>query len=243
MTFEPKFLDKERVKRVDSFLDLVDIAEWYKNYSWNRDTWKSGFPEILKLEIAIGGAAKNNAIDKSHLIQIAEWGRLRDPHRVELTGNLDIPFYDEDTIFEWVERYPGMHLDRLSKVITGFGPTYSTKLLRFAVPSEFGALDTRLVRVFGRGDSKNKKIDFLKLAVQSSNGGSIKTSRDTWPSEYAIWINILRYIAHKLNDSSILCPHPEGFVEAGLREDGIWQCADVEMALFSYATHCIYSGK
>jgi hypothetical protein len=243
MPFEPKLFDQNLVKRVDSFLDIVDIAEWYKSYSWDRDTWKSGFPEILKLEISIGEAAKNNTIDTSHLIQIAEWGGLRNPHRVELTGELSIPFYNEGQICEWIERHPVMHLNRLDRVITGFGPTYSTKLLRFAVPSEFGALDTRLVRVFGRGDCKNKKIDFLKLAVQNSNGGSIKTSKDTWPNEYATWINILRHISQKLNDSSVLCPHPEGFVKAGLRKDGTWQCADVEMALFSYATNCIYGGK
>ena len=31
-------------------------------------------------------------------------------------------------------------------------------------------------------------------------------------------------------------PHPEGFVGAGLRSEGIWAAADVEMALFCYAS-------
>jgi hypothetical protein len=241
MPFEARISDSGLAKRVDSFLDTLDIAKLYKEYSWDRDTWENGFPEILKLEVSISEAAWNNAIQTSHLIQIAEWGRLREPSRVKLTGDLGIPFYDGGHIYEWVDRHPAMYLDRLDRVITGYGPTYSTKFLRFAVPSEFGAIDTRLVRVFGRGDIKNKKMDFLKLAVQSSNGGSIKTSKDTWPSEYATWVNILRYIAQKLNDAGILCPHPQNFIDAGLREGGEWFCADVEMALFSYATHCIYS--
>jgi len=42
-------------------------------------------------------------------------------------------------------------------------------------------------------------------------------------------------IAERLNDEGIECPHPEEYVEWGLRSGGEWFCADVERALFSYA--------
>lgn len=237
MPFEPVFFDSALVKKIDDFLDRIDITDWYKKYSWKRDTWENGFPDILKLETVIGEAAKKNSIQKSHLIQIAQWGRLKDPNRVDFNGSLKIPFYDTDKICEWVKKCPEMYLGYLDNSITGYGPTYSTKLLRFALPSEFGAIDTRLVRVFGKGDSRNKKADFLKLSVSKPNGGSINRDKETWPSEYRVWTNILRYIAQKMNDNQSRCPHPSAFVEAGLRENGTWHCADVEMALFSYASH------
>lgn len=49
--------------------------------------------------------------------------------------------------------------------VRGFGPTYASKLLRFAVPQVFGAIDIRLVRIFGRGDPGMQRYPLLDLAA------------------------------------------------------------------------------
>jgi len=43
-------------------------------------------------------------------------------------------------------------------------------------------------------------------------------------------------LAHHLNETGVACPHPDAYVECELRSGGKWYCADVETALFSYAT-------
>ncbi|MBO8183552.1 MAG: hypothetical protein H0Z28_12325 [Archaeoglobus sp.] len=52
--------------------------------------------------------------------------------------------------------------------------------------------------------------------------------------EYVKWIGILEYLCHALNES-LRCPHPRIFVRYKLRQEGVWSCADVEMALHAFA--------
>lgn len=110
------------------------------------------------------------------------------------------------------------------------GPTYVSKVLRFALPVHFGAIDTRCVRMFGE-DSDHRWVS-LKV-VDYGYGPYIETASSRWPRGYGTWINILRYFAHHLPTN---CPHPQNFVDSGLRTKGVWTCADVEMALFAYAS-------
>ena len=148
----------------------------------------------------------------------------------EETGNDDEPL---------VARLPECPARLLDNNVEGIAATYVSKVLRFALPAQYGAIDSRLVRVFGKGDSISGRHDWLPLtATQSRSGGAIR-ERD-WPKGYGIWINILRYFASKLSDN---CPHPESFYRNELRQNGIWTCADVEMALFSYATAAIGAAK
>ena len=51
----------------------------------------------------------------------------------------------------------------LQRKIKGLGPTYLSKVLRFALPSEFGAIDTRIVRVVGMGDPTSKQQNWLSI--------------------------------------------------------------------------------
>jgi hypothetical protein len=118
------------------------------------------------------------------------------------------------------------------RVTTGVGPTYISKVLRFSLPQEYGAIDTRCVRVFGHGDPVVHRHDWLKLRVHNSGSGWY-IANTNWPDDYASWVNILRYFASALPAN---CPHPVTFVRSGLRKQGVWVCADVEMALFAYAS-------
>jgi hypothetical protein len=116
-----------------------------------------------------------------------------------------------------------------------------TKILRFSMPSEFGALDTRITRVFGKGDPLHSYVHFLDLEAEDRSGKwFIKYPQPAWPSEYSTFIFILRVMADHLNRRGLLCPHPDILYNYGLRKRGIWECADVEMALFSFASERIY---
>jgi len=145
--------------------------------------------------------------------------------------------FENERLSQKVKEEPSFFIRTLQEQIRGLGPTYLSKLLRFALPQEFGAIDTRIVRVVGMGDSQSKLQEWLCLKVRNDGyGWYIPKNQSAWPSEYSKWINILRFCAHFLNNSGKLCPHPEGFLTNDLRKRGIWACVDVEMALFSYAS-------
>ena len=117
------------------------------------------------------------------------------------------------------------------------GPTYLSKVLMFSRPQLYRAIDTRLVRVFGNGDTATEGPGWLSLEVRKSgNGWHIPEIQTSWPGEYNTWIEILHHMAHQCNTSGHKCPHPDKYVALGLREKGIWIVADIETALFSYAS-------
>ena len=220
-----------------------DMPEIYKTYDWEGDIWKKdfGFPKLFELEREISKAAKAYALDKKHLMMIAIWGKLRNRKRIERIEKFKITLYINDEPAFWLTDEPENIISIVVCRIPGFGPTFSSKLLHFAVPQVFGILDTWLVRTFGEGDLDSQCYKFLNLkATEQRDGGwAIPTTQPTWPDEYGTWIRILNYLAEKLNTDKIPCPHPLNYIEAGLRKDGIWYPADVETALFSYA----YEGR
>ncbi|MEL4304353.1 hypothetical protein [Methanococcoides sp. LMO-2] len=240
MPFEPRLWDSNLITRIDKFLNTINIDEWYKKYDWNNDSWNNGFPDIFELEMIIGEAVKNKSLTVNHIIKVAKWGGNN--RRIECDGTIDVPIYDGHNIAKWVEEEPERYIDDICSHIKYFGPTYGSKLLRFALPSEYGAIDTRLVRVFGSCDDFKNCINLLNLKASHQNKEkrwSIAKNKSQWPSEYGTWINVLRYIAKQMNENDVNCPHPDCFVETKLRDNGLWCCADVEMALFSYASYFI----
>jgi len=93
------------------------------------------------------------------------------------------------------------------------------------------------VRVFGCGDPEKQRYPLLDLTASPFGGRwAILAAQPAWPGEYGTWTETLQAIACRLNREEVCCPHPAGFVRAGLRSHGIWVAADVEMALFSYAS-------
>jgi hypothetical protein len=128
-------------------------------------------------------------------------------------------------------------LEALLHRVLYVGPTYASKVLRFALPKHYGAIDSRCVRVFGQGDPASKKQDWLELQASPSNKSrnrwGILESQAGWPQGYGVWLAILRHIASTI---AVPCPHPPIFAKEGLRRMGQWACADVEMALFTYAS-------
>ncbi len=218
-------------KNIDNFLREQKIVDLYKSYRWNDDTWRNGFPELFRLEEEISKAARANSLGEDHLKMIAVWGRLRNIKRISWPEPKRIQFYINDSPADLLVKEPGKIIRMLDDQIIGFGPTYCSKILHFAVPMVFGALDSRLVRTFGIGA---KQYPLLNLrANRSKTGGSI-TKRAGWSGEFKTWISVLNYFARTLNERGPQCPHPREYIISGLRTKGKWLPADVETALFSY---------
>lgn len=243
MPFESNLSDCSLISKIDDFLENTNITDWYKRYDWKNDSWARGFQDIFRLELTIGDSVRKNTLGLNHIKEIASWGGNNNP--IACNGTINVPIYEDSDIAKWVESEPEKYITNICDSIRYFGPTYGSKLLRFALPAEYGAIDTRLVRVFGKGDDRSNSANLLdlKVTLNPEKRWYINKYQSKWPAEYGTWINILRYISKQMNDNELPCPHPRNFVDAGLREGGEWFCADVEMALFSYATHCIYRGE
>lgn len=234
MPFKPIGLSNELIGKLDAFLETNSFVDLYSNYNWKRDRFSNGFPDIFSLENNLLLSKNTTGIALSEVKCVAKWGGN---HRKIIGPAIVLPkcaLVGDDGVPN-----PELEIDPLRPLkqfanIELIGPTYYSKVLRFALPQEYGAIDTRLVRVFGQGDLAEHQ--WLTLFTKKSKRWSIPEAQRGWPSEYSKWINILRYFASKLENN---CPHPQKFIDKGLRKKGVWECADVEMALFSYVSQQI----
>ena len=239
-------LPESTQEKVLELLSEISLSQDYQSYDWGNDSWKTGFPDIVRLECAMIDAAKRNCITKEHLRQIAQWGGHHSQNKITCHDRIELPLYVDGTYADWVESNPVKGIKILAPQMRYFGKVYQSKLLRFAMPWEYGAIDKRLCQVFGRGDPASQHTELLSLKVEydyRQNRWDLKYQQAEWPSEYGTWIQILRMIASELNQSGMPCPHPEMMYARGLRKKGIWECADVEMALFSFASKAIGASR
>lgn len=235
---EFKHIDGQLQKIVRHFLVQNDLASLYKDYKWTGDSWSNGFPELRQLETDFGESIKQGYITKDNIITVVRWGRLRNSKRVKCPECIvlsELPDNPEDTL--------QVLLSLLVRTTEGLGPTYLSKILMFSFPKLYGAIDTRLVTVFG-DSGLDISHNWLSLKVKDyGSGPHIPETQTHWPGEYVTWIQILHFIAQLCNSSGLKCPHPEEYIKLGLREEGKWVAADVETALFSYASKCLQKGK
>lgn len=212
-----------------TFLADHDMVSLYKSYDWGNDQWRSGFRDIVAMEESFRRNVLKGIITAEDIMAIVYWGRLPNPKQVSCPTRIEIT--SEDLVD------PASLLRKLSRCVVGLGPTYLSKVIRFACPERAGAIDTRLVRVFGKGDPKCATHDWLRLKV--SYNGRWFISKTGWQSEYSRWLGLLNEMKDSLNSQGAVCPHPETFIGHGLREKGKWTCADVEMALFAYSSRIV----
>jgi len=223
--------------QIESFLSNHDLAFLYEEYHWIHDTWDNGFKDMRKLELDLTTHAKQGYLTESDIKRVAKWGRLPNTKRIQCPERVKISLYDSDDLAESPRIDSSVHLRQLRETIKGMGPTYLSKVLMFSRPQLYGAIDTRLVRVFGRGDTDIEWHRWLSLRVRKfGERWHIPERQTSWPGEYSTWIEILHHMAHICNTSGHKCPHPQEYIDFGLRERGIWIAADIETALFSYAS-------
>ena len=226
---------------IAAFAANNNFPDLYRSYSWRNDTYVNQFPDILGLELQLSGDDKSTGITLTDVQAVAAWGAMRNPGRIN-GAHVSLPALTLHTAggvpqpaLAHAPATPIIHLQN----VNGIGPTYQSKVLRFGMPAEYGAIDTRCVRVFGQGDPAAQQHRWLTLsATQGQHNGraagwSIPENQAQWPNGFTIWINILRRFAQILPAN---CPHPAPFVDSGMRAAHVWTCADVEMALFAYAS-------
>lgn len=229
-------LPHEKKALIASFLKSATMVELYQQYAWGHDTWETGFNDIVSLEQQTGTAVRSQQLGRSHVIAIAEWGGYRDPFRILCAKDpLMLPLYHGTRIAPFIENDPVLPVRMINQQTRGIGPACASRILRFAMPSLYGAIDSRIVRVFGQGDPDSARFPLLDLIAEPGENGRWSIGRQDWPGEYGTWLLILRHIARQLNMAHEPCPHPQTFLRAELRSWGMWVPADVEMALFSYA--------
>ena len=215
--------------QVIQFVANQDWRALYKAYQWHNDSWGDGFPDILRLETQMRASVQKGAITSKDISDVACWAKY--PSYSNIRSPQFIPLTEDSSLLPAIIS--------LEKKVKRLGSTYLSKVLRFSFPNRAGALDSRLVRVFGMGDPDVNQYQWLTLrARKSGSGWSVYRDR-TWHGEYEKWLNILTKMATLLNEQGIICPHPQAFIEAGLRTGGLWGCADVEMALYAYVTKVI----
>ncbi|MDR3543130.1 MAG: hypothetical protein P4L69_19520, partial [Desulfosporosinus sp.] len=215
--------------QIIQFVDRQDWVRLYKGYHWRRDTWNRGFPDILRLEMQMRCFLQNGKIKKRDILDIANWGKYY--HLNKIISPESISIGDGISILE--------ALTTLEQNVGGLGANYLTKILRFAFPNRSGALDCRTVRVFGIGDPTVNQYQWLTIRVQRSRSGWSVVRNRMWHLEYQKWLRILERMVSLVNAKGIFCPHPRKFLDTGLRTEGIWTSADVDMAIFAYATNLI----
>lgn len=238
MPFPAQRLNPVLTEDLDAFLRAHSLPDLYRAYAWGNDTYEDGFPDIYRLESHLAMMDQTTGITLSDVKCVAKWGAMRNQGRIAGARVVLPPrslHAPEGVAAAEVNDDPLAPLLALQANITGgLGPTYLSKVLRFGLPQKYGAIDTRCVRVFGDGDADVRRHDWIKLSARNDGyGWSIPKAQKAWPKECATWIDILRHFATRLPAN---CPHPSSFVRAGLRREGVWECADVEMALFSYAS-------
>ncbi len=228
-------MDKHRQEEVDGLLGHLDFPALYRSYVWGDETWEKGFSGVLALEREMAAAARSRTIGPEHVQKITR--------RIGCTGRLAVTLYIGDAPAYWLMHEPGETARAVGEKLPWLGPTDTGRILRFAVPEVFGALDARLVRVFGCGDPAVQRYPLIDLIAERFAGRwDIPAGQPAWPAEFGAWTGVLHAIARALNREEICCPHPAGFVAARLRCRGIWAAADVEMALSGYASRVIGEG-
>lgn len=240
MPFAPINLNPNIQAQLGAFAASNNFPDLYKGYNWGNDTHLNGFPDILSLEIQLSENDLNYGVTLKDVQEVAAWGNLRNSKRINGPEVILSP-----NTFRMANGQvkPALAIAPVGPIeainATGIGPTYKSKVARFSLPQEYGAIDTRCVRVFGQGDPSNQQHNWLQLSVRNDGyGWYINANQAHWPKGYGTWIQVLRFFASALPAN---CPHPAGFVGSGMRLPGnAWSCADVEMALFTYASQFLY---
>ena len=199
---------------------------------------------ITSLRVRLSQSDMKNGITLDDVRAVAAWGGLRNPARINGSNTVAPQNLLNASSGGPIPDLAGSPANPIAIIgaVEGIGPTYQSKVLRFALAQEYGAIDTRCLRVFGQGDAAAQKHDWLQLCARQSrhqgrpSGWFIPEAQQNWPAGYSKWINIQRYFANHLPKN---CPHKSNFVTGGLRKKGEWSCADVEMAFFAYSSESI----
>ena len=114
-------LSNDLQRKLEDFVRNHDFIELYKEYNWGMDTWQNGFPNILRLEIKITKAAKNNLLKKEDILAVAKWGNLRNIQGVRCPETITLPIFENEHPDKKIEDDPSGLIRILQGKIEGLG--------------------------------------------------------------------------------------------------------------------------
>ena len=161
--FAPRGISENLTEELNSFIREHDFGKLYKSYYWRNDAYDAGFPDILRLEkrlmyetIPHQGTRLNDIFSEQgitlrNIDRVVEWGRPAKSrkHDIDIDNEFRSFFrtLEQKLLDHTVEEKPEEPARILDLSVKGIGPTYVSKVLRFALPVQYGAIDSRIVRV------------------------------------------------------------------------------------------------
>lgn len=213
-------------------LNINNFPNYFRAYSWNAKHSLYGYPEdaypkfewVAVLEnrfdwIKTNCKSKNTA-SVYLLKEMIQWGGSQNGTLQKFedgVGEINLQQILLNTIsnLKNTEKAISAALD-----FPGMGLTYASKLLRFLDPERYGALDSRI-----RSALMEKASGVLPKIYDSSNKSMV--------SGYVAFTDYIEDIKHQLNVNAI--QRPECRLPAG-KGSSEWRAADIEMALFGWAS-------
>jgi hypothetical protein len=89
----PAGLPEGLTERLQRFASDHDFARLYTRYEWQRDEWRGGFPDILKLEKQLTRSAERNLATNEDVIAVAKWAKHHSIKGIKCPARLSLPFY------------------------------------------------------------------------------------------------------------------------------------------------------
>lgn len=208
--------------------ELSKFPEYFRSYSWSAKHALYGysadkydqFEWIASLEKRFDWLKRNCKTESTASIyllkEMIQWGGSQNGTLQKFEDGLEkhnLQLLMQDTV---------SNLSSPQKAISaalkfpGMGLTYASKMLRFLDPERYGALDSRIRKAFS--DKMPKIYD---------------SSEQSMVAGYVAFTDHLDAIKGQLNSTNILRPKCALPVGAGSAQ---WRSADVEMALFGWAS-------
>ena len=196
--FAPSGLGDDLRKKLDDFLanPQNDFANLYRSYSWRSDIHKcdDGFINICRLENRL---INNTNLTLKDIESVIKWGN---------PGDMTLrPWIKDKALFNkfrgqladvrLIKTKPGILALNLATSVINVGATYASKVLRFICPLQYGAIDTRLVQVFGKHNAASECHQWIPSLIVRERSIEAYDAYFGWHPGYAKWINILRYFA------------------------------------------------
>lgn len=202
---------------LQDFPRLLSRYRWdayHAAFGWPLDCLDTGFPWIVALEDQFRAAMEQNVLPPLPLVsEMILWAGNQNNVLGKFSKDLRAMGY-ETFIRKVVDSLddPSLALES-AMAIKGFGLTYGSKLLRFCRPRDYGALDSRI------------------LGALKSELGPASSYAPTMQNQYKAFLDLLHEYQRRLRTTEV--SRPSYGSRAASRE---WTAAEVEMALFAWAS-------
>lgn len=210
-------------------LDLNDFPEYFMKYSWNAKHALYGYPAdrydsfewILSLEKRFKWLRGNFFTERTASIylikEMIQWGGSQNGVLQKFEDGMEQ--HNMRALMENVIANILSPKDAISDALDfpGMGLSYASKMLRFLDPERYGALDSR-----------------IRDALGGKLGKIYDANKRSMIIGFVTFTELLDDLKQRLDQENIKRPDCQLPVGSGSAQ---WRAADIEMALFGWASH------